>query len=320
MKPALFFILFLSLSTVVHSQTTNIKIPQSTHKVCQQKPKECLKLLPEQLQQIPKGSAAWFKLKDYQMWSEYLSAQYEALGKTTYEAVNSKTPPRDFEFSAAIYRAKYLLTVNKGEEAYEMMQKAKKLFAKLDASSNDPRRLIAYANLVQEEAHRLKKHAPKQVYRAKFLEARSILLKVKEDYKNLKDPRFHASLYANLGHIAASLENYVKYLEYRSRGLFWAKQTNSIREISVAHYNLARAYQANHKYKKAISEYQLSLSLSQKTENESIATLSLLRIIQNHINLGSNDKARQLFSKVSKSSLNINHEALYSELTKQLTH
>jgi len=318
MKSVFLFVLFLSLSTIVHSQETIVKTPLSTHKTCQLNPKKCLEILPEQLQKIPSGSAAWFRLKDYQMWAEYHLAQYEALGITTNEALNAANPPGDFEFASIIYRAKYLLTVDKDAEAFDLMQRAKKRFAELDSSSSDPSRLLLYANLIQEEAHRLKKHAPREVYRAKFLEARNVLLKVRKNYKNLNDPVFQSNMYANLGHIASALENYVKFLEYRSRGLFWAKQTKNPLRIATAHYNLARAYQANRKHKKAISEYQISVEEHIRARDESGIAICQLRIAQNHIELGNLKEAKALLSKVSESPYKYQYEDLFNELNERL--
>ena len=323
MKSALFFTLLLSFSATLCAQTVAVKIPQSTHKTCQLNPKECLNLLPELFQQIPTGSLSWFKLKNYQMWAQYLLADYDSLNTSTFEAINAPNPPGEFEFITAIYRVKYLLTVDKDEEAFKLMQRAKKLFAKLDSTFSDPTRLIVYANLIQEEAHRLKRHAPKEVYRAKFLESRNVLLKIRNSYKNLNDPDFQSSLYANLGHTAASLDNYVKYLEYRSKGLFWAKQTKNPQRIGVSHYNLARAYQANRKYEKAIVEYRKSIKEYEKAEDTVGITLSQLRIAQNHIELGNLEVAEALMAKLAesktKASFKIHHEELFNELKAELS-
>jgi hypothetical protein len=291
--PFLLF-LFCIRSYATHLTTEEIN---NIEKECLQSTPSCLALLEVALNDSQPSSTQWYRFKKLRLIALFdLQKTTQLTQEINYwmslsESELSQLPP-NFAVYIYIYNAKLANASGTDEkhqqEATLYLDKAVKLLSDINETAPSPFRLIEIANL--------------QISMKRYEQAKKTLHDLDDKFSHVEHPVFKQELFANLGHIAYLTNEKDLHIEYRKESLLWTLKTTNTQQKSVAHLNLAVAYQKNAQYKNAELHYREVKKLSTIAQDHQVYESSTLRLIEVVHLQGNIAEANRLYNQIPKSS------------------
>ncbi|MCW8833053.1 MAG: hypothetical protein OQK09_11315 [Colwellia sp.] len=281
--------------------------------ICQQSTPQCLALLEVGLNDSQEYSRQWYRFKQLRLVALFELQRLELLQQEINQWLvaigepNNDIPP-SFAVYIYIYHAKLLVGIADDKEVNLYLNKAVNLLSDINSKLPSPLRLIEIANL--------------QISMHEFEKAKLTLLSLESKFKERHNPIFKQELYANLGHIAWQQDDKNLHIEYRQKSLKWALEAPNTQQKSVAHINLAFAYQKAELFKDAEINYRASLKFAELIDDDRTCESARLRLLEVVYLQDKIEQAKSLFNNFPRdfeSQITTKHnQVLYQELKAKL--
>lgn len=307
-------LLIFFFSFNLHADHMSPKEISKIEETCQQSTAQCLALLEVGLNGSKKYSRQWFRFKQLRLNALFELQRFQPLQQEinqwlTDEGEQRIEMPPNFAVYVYIYHAKLQLSDTDNKEANLYLHKAVNLLNDINIKLPSPIRLIEIANL--------------QISMQNYDQAKSTLLNLENKFKERNNPGFKQELYANLGHIAWKQADDDLHIEYRKKSLKWALETPNTQQKSVAHLNLAFAYQKAALFYNAEINYNASLTFSELIGDDRTTESARLRLLEVVYSQGKIEQAKNLFNNLSPSFVgqisSKNNQVLYQKLKSKLS-
>ena len=234
---------------------------------CQQSnTNSCIDFIQQSLAVLPSGSAAWYKVKSYELDYYFDSRNFDALHAETASLVQHQTLQSAFRLQLYFYHAKSLFYFKKTDEAKHYANLALQMLNEAFHQFGTPLRLVELANL----HYSLKQ--PEQAYQ--------LLAQAEQQFNKHRDPLFWFELYANQALILHLWDDLATAEALRAKALAAALQFGHPAKLIISYGNLARTQQLRGNYAAAYQNYTSSLPYFRANADD--INLSIYQL--NHLN------------------------------------
>lgn len=287
---------------LVYSAQSSLEFNQ----VCENSSHDCIENIEGHLETAPLQSRLWYKLKLLELDALFNLQQFNKLRQEVDLWAEKDGLPITFKVYIQIYRAKLSFGKTSPEITQRYLDEALLTLSNIHEMLPRPMRLIEIANL------QLSNNQPEA--------AKKTLLSLEEKFSHNASPLFNRELYANLGHAAIRLNELDEHVIYREKSLDGAVKVGNIQQMSVAGYNLGRAYQMKSRFDEALTTFKQSASNAKKASDPETRISATMRVIEVTFLKGDKEKARDLFKSIDfqQSTLSKGLKGRYQELNKLL--
>ncbi|NMP33220.1 hypothetical protein HII17_16830 [Thalassotalea sp. M1531] len=299
LKPLyLWLMLLLGYPSQLLASTLNIET------ICQQSSAKCLEIIDTKLNKTSYPSRTWYKLKLLQLEAHFLLGNIAQLNKALMPFLDNEDLPMSFLVYVKIYHAKVMNQLGDSQAAQQDLAQALNLLHEIQEHLPRPMRLIEIANL--------------QILNKQYNQAEQTLLLLEKRYAQDALPLFNQELYANLGHIAARLDKLVDYFVYTEKSLFYALKTDNKQQISVAHYNFARAAMINGSLAKARENFMHALLQATLAKDFATQIDAKIRLIEIALRENNSIRVKELLPQLKQTALSYDFDLKEYQLYQQL--
>jgi len=234
------------------------------HTICQNNYSQCIELLPEHLAIANPGSRVWFTLKLYQLEALFALERFSQLKETLETVVHLGNLPTKFKINSYILYAK--LIKNEGQEplAVDYLNQAKETLLAINESWPKPIEFVQIANLLNSLGQ--------------YQDGYNMLLDVEKKFTESKNPAFYYQLYTNLGHFAMRLGKHQQHIDYRLKALSWVKESDNLNHLTIALFNVARAYFFIEEDAKSLVYFEQMLPVALSAGNHSLVNKAYINM------------------------------------------
>ena len=302
------FAVLLSLSVLLsclvigqdHGQSnTSEKI--DIHKICEINYDECLKKIPQYLNETTINSRLWFAYKLYQLEALFALEQLDELEELVTPLILQKNLPIKFKINSYVLYAKTIKRHGQNERAINYLNEAKDLLLAVNVDWPRPAELIKVANMLLSMGQ----------YQIGF----DMLLTLEERFKNYKDIIFNYQLYTNLGHFALRLNDLTLHTTYRMKTLEWVMLSENSNYKSIALFNVARAYFFSGSDELSLSYFKRVIPVAAQAKNHSVLASTYINMADIYLRNSDEKQANDLLYKVNFKNLNSGYLKRFEQLS-----
>lgn len=279
----LFWVLML---TLVYGKSFAQSDAPNIHEICKTSPANCLANIDKSLSSVSKKSRIWFQYKLYQLDALFQLVKYQELKQEIAQWIDVEDIPLKFKINIYILHAKQLKFEGDIESAEQYLNKSIEMLNSVSQLYADPMMTIQIANTLN--------------YLGKNQQGYDLLMTLDKKYSSRNDPLLKLELYGNLGHFAARLERFDEHLALRHKALTAATELANEQELSVALYNVARAYQILNADDEALQYFIEARTHSLIAKDNYVAEIALMRQAQIAMKQKNAERVNALYAQIKR--------------------
>lgn len=266
-----------------------------------QNPAGCLTHIEQSLALLPANSAAWYKIKSYQLDYYFDNRHFDALLAETSALLQQPTRPDVFLLQLYFYHAKCLFWFKRPDDARHFANLAVEKLEGVFDNFGSPLRLVELANLYYTL------NDPAQAFK--------LLALAEQQYGKSRNPLFWFELYSNQALIKHQWQELAAAESLRAKALEAALSIGHKGKLIIAFGNLARTQQLQQNFKAAYQNYLQSLQYFTPGQDDNHFAIYQLRLAEISWQDGHHHRAAEHLKQVNDSVLGEYHLALYQKLT-----
>ncbi|MDX5406914.1 MAG: hypothetical protein LPK11_07735 [Chromatiaceae bacterium] len=265
-----------------------------------QKTANCLMHIEQSLALLPANSAAWYKVKSYQLDYYFDNRHFDTLLAETTALLQQPTQPDVFLLQLYFYHAKCLFWVKRPDDARHFANLAVEKLEGVFDNFGSPLRLVELANLYYSL------NDPAQAFK--------LLALAEQQYGKSRNPLFWFELYSNQALIKHQWQELGAAESLRAKALEAALSIGHKGKLIVAYGNLARTQQLQQNFTAAYQNYLLSLQYFTPGQDDNNFAIYQLRLAEISWQIKQYRRSAKHLKQVNASMLGEYHLALYQEL------
>lgn len=269
----------------------------------QQTASSCLEHIQQSLALMPQYSAAWYKVKSYELDYYFDTRGFETLYKQTSQLLKKDDVPNGFKLQLYFYHAKTLIALKQHDEAKHYAKLAVEQLDQAFAAFGAPLRLVELANLHYSLGE------PQQAFQ--------LLTRAEQHFRKHRDPLFWFELYANQALILHQWDDLAAAEQLRIQALEASLVIGHKSKIVVAYGNLARTQQLRGNYSTAYDNYLNSLLYLTAGEDDRTQAIHQLRLAEISWQSAHYAQSVMHLQQVKPQLLGENHTKIYLQLSNE---
>lgn len=266
-----------------------------------QKPAGCLMHIEQSLALLPSNSAAWYKVKSYQLDYYFDNRHFDALFAETSALLQQPTQPDVFLLQLYFYHAKSLFWFKQPDEARKFANLAVNKLEGVFDTFGSPLRLVELANLYYSL------NDPTQAFK--------LLALAEQKYGKSRNPLFWFELYSNQALIKHQWQEFAAAESLRTKALEAALSIGHKGKLIVAYGNLARTQQLQQNFTAAYQNYLQSLQYFTPGQDDNHFAIYQLRLAEISWQDGHYRRAAEHLQQVDIGLLGEYHLTLHQKLS-----